>query len=161
MRISNRPLKRKTLPAKQGEISLPTVEVGLINGKPEAIQTAFWEMSDWIEPLNSETVSSCTFCGTDLPPIAAQPVFSPEDNGFDRREAAVECAGNLGITHLLVIAEHQWNLVIIWQSIQLFPNLAFCFLAQNLGERRRSGNGWDGAKITSSDDRAILVLPPA
>ena len=40
-----------------------------------------------------------------VPQIAAQPIFSPEENGFDGREAAVECAGNLGVTHALVVAE--------------------------------------------------------
>ncbi len=40
-----------------------------------------------------------------MPQIAAQLVFGPEDNGFDGGEAAVECAGNLGVTHAPVVAE--------------------------------------------------------
>ena len=111
--------------------------------------------------FQSGTVSSCTFRGTDVPPIAAQAVFCPEDNGFDRREAAVERAGDLGVTHPLVVAEHKWNLIVIRQAIQLFPHLAFGFLVQNLGERRRSGNVGDDAKIVSIDDREFLEFLPA
>ena len=117
-------------------------------------------MSDWSQLLKW-TVSSCAFCGTDLPPIAAQPIFCPEDNGFDRREAAVERAGDLGVTHPPVVAEHKWNPIVIRQAIQLFPHLAFCFLVQNLGERRRSGNVGDDAKIISIDDREFLEFLPA
>lgn len=96
-----------------------------------------------------------------VPQIAAQAVFGPEDNGPDRREAAVEFAGNLRVAHALVIAEHQRNFVMVRQAIQLFPHHAFSFLAQNLGERGWSGNVRDSAKIISSDNRAFLALPPA
>jgi hypothetical protein len=75
-------------------------------------------MSDWSQ-LPSGAVSSCTFRGTDVPPIAAQPVFCPEYNGLDRREAAVERAGDLGVTHPLVVAEHKWNLIVIRFVVEL------------------------------------------
>jgi len=47
-----------------------------------------------------------------VPPIAAQPVFSPEDNGFDRREAD-ERAGELGGRESWILLPDSLGLIVL------------------------------------------------
>jgi len=49
----------------------------------------------------------------------------------------------------------------IRQAAQLSPYLAFCFVVQNLGEGRRSGNVREGAQIISRDDPTFFALASA
>jgi hypothetical protein len=67
--------------------------------------------------------------------VAAQLVFRSEDDHPDRGKPTVQCTRNLGVTHSLVVPQHERNLVALGQAIQLFPNLELVFFAENLRER--------------------------
>src|SRR6267142_5728620 len=88
--------------------------------------------------------------------IAAQLLFGVEDHHPDRRNLPFQCARDLGVTHLFVVAQHERHLVFFWQPNQLFPDFEPFFLAQNLGEWRRSRIVGDFANVGSVHARIFL-----
>src|SRR5215475_2608361 len=73
--------------------------------------------------------------------VRAQLVFGTEDHGPHGGEAPVERAGDLLVAHLFVVAQHQRNLVMVGQAIELLPDLALPFSREQLGERRQAAVG--------------------
>jgi hypothetical protein len=90
--------------------------------------------------------------------IAAQLVLRSEDHHLDRRKSPVECTRDLGVTHSLVIAQHQHNLVAFWQSSQLFSHLLLFFAPQNSGKWRRSRLVRNSAKFGANHARVPFAL---
>lgn len=92
--------------------------------------------------------------------IVTEAVFRAENDHLDRGEPLIECARNLRIALTLVVTQNERNPVTLWQAIELLPQLALCFIAQDLRERRRSQIVRDCAKIFSREGRVFLALPP-
>jgi hypothetical protein len=65
--------------------------------------------------------------------IAAKLLLGSEDRQPDRRKLPFQCARDLGVTQLFVVAQHERHL--LFSVHQLFPHFELFFPAQNLGER--------------------------
>ncbi len=90
--------------------------------------------------------------------ISAQFLFGVEDHHPDRRKPPFQCPRDLGVTHLLVVAQHERHFVFFGQANQLFPYFEPFFPAQNLGERRSSRIVGDLAKVSSVHARTLLTF---
>jgi len=90
--------------------------------------------------------------------IAAKLLLGSEDRHPDRRKLPFQCARDLGVTHLFVVAQHQRHLLFSGQPNQLFSQFELFFPAQNLGERRRSRMVWDFDKVGSVHARTFLAF---
>jgi hypothetical protein len=88
--------------------------------------------------------------------IATQLIFGSKDQHPDRRNPRFQCARDLGVTHLSVVAQHERHLKFFGQADQLFPHFELFFVAQNLGERRRSRIVGNVTKVGSIRARTLL-----
>ena len=81
--------------------------------------------------------------------IAAKLLLASEDRHPDRRKLPFQCARDLGVIHLFVVAQHERHLLFSGQPNQPVPPLRAVLPCAEPGRAGAEGVEWSGTSISS------------